>query len=198
MDKLNYVTAIRERSLCRFILGLGARLLSQLVIEMRLLHMRRKGAVIGVCSVIGKRAVFSGYDNLHIGEHCSIQGGFFDTRSQITIHDRVIIGDAVSVLTCSHDIDSPEWKFCSYGLEVDDYVWIATGAKILPQCRRIGKGAVIGAYAVVSRDVPPMAVVVGNPARIVRYRKCVHDQIVPELFLGGDLRAYWAARMGRH
>lgn len=49
------------------------------------------------------------------------------------------------------------------------YVWIAARAIILPGVT-IGDGAVVGAGAVVSRDVPPCAVVVGNPARIVRYR----------------------------
>jgi acetyltransferase-like isoleucine patch superfamily enzyme len=52
---------------------------------------------------------------------------------------------------------------------VGNDVWIATGAKILSGVR-IGDGAVIGAYSVVSRDVRPYAVVVGNPAREIRRR----------------------------
>ncbi|QNU16306.1 acyltransferase [Thermomonas sp. XSG] len=52
---------------------------------------------------------------------------------------------------------------------VGRYVWIAARATILPGVT-IGDGAVVGAGAVVSRDVPPCAVVVGNPARVVRYR----------------------------
>lgn len=48
-------------------------------------------------------------------------------------------------------------------------VWIGTGAIILPEVR-IGDGAIIGAGAVVTHDVPPYAVVVGVPARILRYR----------------------------
>jgi len=49
-------------------------------------------------------------------------------------------------------------------------VWIGRNALILPQVSRIGNGAVIGAGAVVTRDVPPYAVVAGNPARVIRYR----------------------------
>jgi chloramphenicol O-acetyltransferase type B len=48
-------------------------------------------------------------------------------------------------------------------------VWIAYGATILSGVS-IGDGAVVGAHAVVSRDVPPYAVVVGNPAQVVRHR----------------------------
>ncbi|UVK41668.1 CatB-related O-acetyltransferase [Mesorhizobium sp. AR10] len=55
------------------------------------------------------------------------------------------------------------------GVNIGNDVWIGSRAIILPGVD-IGHGAVIGAGAVVARDVPPYAVVVGNPARIVRYR----------------------------
>ncbi len=53
---------------------------------------------------------------------------------------------------------------------VGDGAWIGHGAIILPSCRYVGRGAVVGAGAVVSKDVPDYSVVVGNPARIVKYR----------------------------
>jgi len=49
-------------------------------------------------------------------------------------------------------------------------VWIGRNALILPMVRHIGNGAVIGAGAVVTKDVPPYSIVGGNPARIIRYR----------------------------
>jgi virginiamycin A acetyltransferase len=55
-------------------------------------------------------------------------------------------------------------------LEIGNDVWIGAKAVILPNVRKIGDGAVIGASAVVNKDVPPYAVVVGNPARVVRFR----------------------------
>jgi|GEM_PF-1668086 virginiamycin A acetyltransferase len=56
------------------------------------------------------------------------------------------------------------------GLVVGHDVYIGHNAVILPSVRRIGHGAVIGAGSVVHEDVPPYAVVTGNPARVVRYR----------------------------
>ena len=55
-------------------------------------------------------------------------------------------------------------------LEIGNDVWIGVNAVIMPEVSRIGDGAVVGAGAVVNRDVPPYAVVLGNPARVVKYR----------------------------
>ena len=61
--------------------------------------------------------------------------------------------------------DPGDWK----GTIIEDCVSIGSNATILPV--RIGKGAIVGAGAVVTKDVPPGAVVAGNPAKILRYRK---------------------------
>jgi len=55
-------------------------------------------------------------------------------------------------------------------IEVGNDVWIGHNAIIHPNVKVIGDGAVIAAGAVVNKNVPPYAIVVGNPARIVRYR----------------------------
>lgn len=52
---------------------------------------------------------------------------------------------------------------------VEDEVWIGLGALILSGVR-IGKGAIVGARSVVTRDVPPYAIVGGNPAKVIKYR----------------------------
>jgi virginiamycin A acetyltransferase len=64
-------------------------------------------------------------------------------------------------------------------LSIGHGVWIGYGALVTPKVSRIGNGAVIGAGTVVTKDVPPYAVVVGNPGRIVKYRfpKVVIDEI---------------------
>ncbi len=55
-------------------------------------------------------------------------------------------------------------------LRIGNDVWIGENAVILSSCTEIGDGAVIGAGAVLSRDIPPYAVALGNPARVVRHR----------------------------
>jgi len=64
-------------------------------------------------------------------------------------------------------------------LAIGSDVWIGHNAIIHPHVRTIGDGAVIGAGAVVNKDVPPYAVVVGNPARIVRFR--FSKEVIQEL-----------------
>jgi len=60
-------------------------------------------------------------------------------------------------------------------LIICDDVWIGRRAMILPGCRRIGRGAIIGAGAVVTKDVPDYAIFAGNPARVVKMRVLTHD-----------------------
>lgn len=54
--------------------------------------------------------------------------------------------------------------------EIGSDVWIGHSAIILAGCRKIGHGAIIGAGAIVTKDVPDYAIVAGNPARVIKYR----------------------------
>jgi phosphonate metabolism protein (transferase hexapeptide repeat family) len=63
-------------------------------------------------------------------------------------------------------------------------VWIGHGAIVLPGLS-IGNGAVVGAGAIVTKDVPAFAIVVGNPARLLRYR------FPPELIIALEAIAWW-------
>lgn len=58
-----------------------------------------------------------------------------------------------------------------YGnLEIGNDVWIGQYVVILPSCKKIGDGAVIGAGSMITKNVPDYAVVVGNPGKIIKYR----------------------------
>lgn len=79
---------------------------------------------------------------------------------------------------------------CVVVVKIEDYIWIYPHVIILPSVKRIGRGAVIGAGSVVAKDVEPMAVVGSNPAKTLRYRKCVHSNLVVESLLGNDFITY--------
>ena len=61
-------------------------------------------------------------------------------------------------------------------LVIGNDVWIGQNVIILSGCHRVGNGAVIGAGAIVTHDVPPYSIVVGNPAKILRYRFSEKEQ----------------------
>jgi acetyltransferase-like isoleucine patch superfamily enzyme len=91
----------------------------------------------------------------------------------VTIGDNVLIAPMVKILAVNHNYADPtrpviDQGITGKGIVIEDGAWIGAGAAILDGVR-IGKGAVIGANAVVTRDVPPRAVSVGIPAKVVRY-----------------------------
>lgn len=104
-----------------------------------------------------------------IGERCWIQQccTFFG-RGGITIGNDVFIGPKVNLITINHDPD-PDNRSATYGkpIVLEDKVWIGINATILPGVR-VGYGAIVAAGAVVTKDVPPMAIVGGNPAKIIK------------------------------
>lgn len=109
-------------------------------------------------------------DGFHIG-----QDSYIDYSGGIIIGKNVTVSERVQIFTHNHVIDGREdWRLNPItfsSLEIKDFAWIGAGAIISPSVKVIGKGAVIGAGAVVTKDVPDMAVVAGNPAKIIRKRK---------------------------
>lgn len=107
-------------------------------------------------------------DNSGFGEGCSIGNAI--------IGKNVLMGPDVLYISQSHKFDRVDMPIKLQGrnsemkLIVEDNVWIGARVIILPGIR-IGRDAIIGAGAVVTKDVPPYAIVAGNPARIVRSRK---------------------------
>ena len=108
--------------------------------------------------------------NVSIGEMSSIgSGAWVYALDKIMIGKNVCIGEDVRLITGSHDVASFNFDLTTKPITVNDNVWVATGAIVLPGVT-IGEGAVIGAGAVVTKDVEPWTVVGGNPAKFIKKR----------------------------
>lgn len=109
--------------------------------------------------------------NITIGHDTYINFGMTVLdEAPVTIGSHVFIGPNVSIFTACHPLDAPsrntgdEWAL---PVTIADNVWIGGCAVILPGVT-VGHDSVIGAGAVVTRDVAPFTVVAGNPAKIIR------------------------------
>ena len=102
-----------------------------------------------------------------VGESVIVRG-----QGGVTIGDKVLIGPMAKILAVDHvftDLNRPvmDQGITGRGIVIEDGAWIGAGAAVLDGVR-IGRGAVIGANAVVTRDVPCHCVAVGVPARVVK------------------------------
>ena len=185
-----YERNIQDRSTFRYIIGLLARWKQHFKYAKAVRIARKRGATIGEGVIMPLSLARRANSFLTIGDHVSIQTDNFALRAPLKIGSHVIIGSGTTILTSSHDIDSPDWVRKPYGLEIEDYVWLPTNVMILPSCRKIGYGAVVSSGSVVVKNVEPMSVVGGNPAKEFKKRKCVHKNLIVESLLGGDYEIY--------
>jgi maltose O-acetyltransferase len=125
---------------------------------------------IGETSFIFCRAHFDTRSGFKMGSHSTINEECrLDNRGGITIGDNVSISPQVCILTADHDPGSPTFAGRQRAVRIDDHVFIGTRAIILPGIT-IGRGAVVAAGSVVTREVPPLAIVAGSPAREIGRR----------------------------
>ncbi len=132
-------------------LGPNATILMGQYIQMAGIRHSGKRVAIGTDTVINRGCLLYTTGGLVIGEHVSISSG-------------------VWLVTGSHLMNDPEFSDIYRPIAIDDYAWIGSRATILAGVT-IGRGAVVMAGAVVSRDVPPYAVVGGVPAQVVSMRE---------------------------
>ncbi len=114
----------------------------------------------------GKMKVGNG---VFIGSNCTI-----DATGGLQIGNCCALASNTTILTVDHQyrdaasIPYDDAKMLK-PVVIEDCVWVGMKASILPGVT-IGEGAIVGLGAVVTKDIPPCAIVVGNPARIVKYR----------------------------
>lgn len=158
----------RSRRLRQAVLAAAARLEGGEFYSMTLREIFRRfhGVEIGLYSHGG--CFVPGQFDRHttIGRYCSI------ARSAMVLNRN----HSMNTVSTHAFFFNPSLGYVSHDREpytplaIGNDVWIGHNAVVMPSVKSIGHGAVIGAGAVVCKDVPPYAVVVGNPARVVRYR----------------------------
>ena len=132
----------------------------------RLLWLRIGGAKIGKGSSVWRNTEVLGVDSLRIGDdstvgwHCQL-----DARGGLIIGDHVTIASHVLIIAGGHDLQAPEFWAVGGPVYIHDYAWICSRA-LISFGAEIGEGAVVGGAAVVSKPIPPYAIVSGPNAEI--------------------------------
>lgn len=133
--------------------------------------------------VVEQGAYFGNGKKFLIGDHVGLGKDFKSLNRIVTIDDYLMMGEDVLFLGAGHNMDRTDIPMSQQGskeptpLHIAGDVWIGARAIVLPGCRRIGHGAVVGAGAVVTKDVPDWAVIGGNPAKIIRFRKTIDSKM---------------------
>jgi len=160
---------------------------------------------LGAQSWIAGHALVRG--DVEFGAHTTVNA-YACISGKVRCGDGVRIASHVSIVGFNHGFDDPSvpihtQKHETLGIVIENDVWIGANAVVLDGVR-VGRGAVIAAGAVVSKDVPEMAIVAGVPAKVVRRRgeaTAKPDRASAEaalVRLGDMAKAQWPAILARH
>ena len=172
-------------------------LLELLADRLRARWLRLRGAQVDPKVRIGPRCRITVPAGVRLGARCWLEADVWlkltDPAAQVEIGDRVFLsrnchvnalqritigahclfGPGCVIVDHNHGLDPnariDEQPCVAKPIRIGNDVWCGAGAVVLAGVT-IGDGAVIGTGAVVTRDVPPMAIVAGNPARVIRMR----------------------------
>ncbi len=137
----------------------------------RKVFYRISGVSIGVGSSVHMGARFYNPENIFIGKDTIIgEGSVLDGRDKLIIGDHVDIASDVMIYNAQHDLNSKDFNAITKPVEIADYVFVGPRAIILPGVK-IGKGAVVAAGAVVTKNVEKGKIVGGVPAEVISDRK---------------------------
>jgi acetyltransferase-like isoleucine patch superfamily enzyme len=112
-------------------------------------------------------------DNTVIGRNCFLGGN----GGSLTIGSNVSITARTYIFGTTHLVDSPRFEVDCKDVVIEDRAWIGAGAMIMPGVK-IGKGAIVGAAAAVTKDVPDFAIFAGVPAKQIGSRSEKLDYVL--------------------
>jgi len=122
---------------------------------------------------IGPNVEFFNARESEIGDNSGV--GAYSSLGTVKIGNNVMMGTNCLILSQNHRFDDLTMPMCGQGFQedrpvvVEDDVWIGSRVIILPGVR-IGKGSIVGAGSVVTRDIGPYSIVGGNPAKLIGER----------------------------
>ncbi len=141
------------------------------------LHFGEK-VTIGSYALIRPSNIYGGSKGhgLKVGDYSNIGPyAYIGCSGNITIGNNVMISPRVSIYSENHNFDKPNELLKDQGVKrtycrIEDDCWIAANSVILAGVT-VGKGSVVAAGSVVTKDIPPYSIVAGNPARILKSRR---------------------------
>lgn len=155
--------------ICNNILFMGEKQVKTSKIETRLLVEEN-----GTFEINDNFTMYAGsYIRVIKNGHLEINGGFINEGVEITCASKITIGKGATIARDvvirdydGHTIELPDYQIAK-PINIGENVWIGNRAMILKGVN-IGDGAIVGAGSIVTKDVPAGAIVVGNPARVVK------------------------------
>lgn len=106
-----------------------------------------------------------------VGKNCNINKKVvLDGRGGLTIGNNVDIAQDVNIWTEQHDYNDANYMSVCSPVVIEDYVWLASRATVLPGVT-LGRGTVVACGAVVTKNTPPLSIVAGVPAKIIGKRE---------------------------
>ncbi len=139
------------------------------------IHQRFYGHKLGAFSAIYNNCELRDLHQIVIEDYTSIGDRcVLDGRGGLTIGNSVNFSTGVWIWTMQHDMNDPGFACVCAPVIIEDYAWVSCRTVVLPGTR-IGKGAVVAAGAVVTKDVEPYTVVAGIPAKPIGSRSKLLD-----------------------
>jgi acetyltransferase-like isoleucine patch superfamily enzyme len=144
--------------------------------QIRLLRYKKQGTAIRFVPQGGFELMIAGdvsMFQIHPTSHLK-SDTFIESSGGVRIGKYFHVGRGLTIFSSAHDYKNAERipydaRVLLQPVEIGDFVWCGANVTILPGVT-IGEGAIIGAAAVVTKDVPCLAIVGGNPARIIGQR----------------------------